>query len=147
MQEQNIGLHRCHRVLDNIAFYGVGGALPFAGPLEFSEDQLATFAQEAVNDLPANLPEIFVCHQPPYNTLNDHTRSNGHVGSHAVRTFIEARQPLLCLTGHVHEGIGIDRIGRTQIINPGPIWQAGCYAYAEIADSQIKTLEIRQIQS
>ncbi len=146
MQTQNIGLHRSHRIVDNIAFYGVGGALPFIGFLEFSEDQLATFAQDAIQDLDTSVPEIFLCHHPPYNTVNDRMHANKHVGSHAVRTFIETRQPLLCFTGHIHEGVGIDRIGRTQIINPGPIWQAHCYAYAEITDSEVKTLEIRQLQ-
>jgi Icc-related predicted phosphoesterase len=37
----------------------------------------------------------------------------------------------LCFTGHIHEGIGIDRIGRTVIVNPGP-FRSGHYAYAEI---------------
>ncbi|MEQ8672875.1 MAG: metallophosphoesterase [Aggregatilineales bacterium] len=145
MQEQGIGLHRTHRIVDNIAFYGVGGALPYIGHLEFSEDQLGGFAQDAVKALPPELPEIFVCHHPPYNTLNDRNHSNNHVGSHDIREFIEQRQPLICFTGHIHEGVGIDTIGRTQIINPGPIWQAECYAYAEIINSEVKMLEIRQL--
>jgi hypothetical protein len=61
-----------------------------------------------------------------------------------VRTYIETRQPLICFTGHIHEAKGIDRIGRTQIINPGPLWKGG-YAYAEVEGGQIKTLEIRQL--
>jgi Icc-related predicted phosphoesterase len=36
----------------------------------------------------------------------------------------------------------IDVIGRTQIINPGPLWE-GHYAYAEIVEGQVKVLEIR----
>ena len=48
----------------------------------------------------------------------DHVPLDVHVGSIAVRRFIEARQPLLTLHGHVHEsarltGAWRDRIGRT----------------------------------
>ena len=45
-----------------------------------------------------------------------------HVGSIAVRRFIEERQPLLTLHGHVHEAARLTgewkiRIGRTVCIN------------------------------
>jgi len=48
----------------------------------------------------------------------DHAPVDVHVGSIAVRRFIEARQPLLTLHGHIHEsarltGAWQDRIGRT----------------------------------
>ncbi len=54
-----------------------------------------------------------------------------HVGSRAVRAFIEAVQPLVCFTGHIHGGVGIDTIGVTRIVNPEPL-SSGGYAYAEI---------------
>ncbi len=71
---------------------------------------------------------VFLMHTPPYRTLLDRAALDGrmvdhvpmdvHVGSMAVRRFIEARQPLLTLHGHVHESARItgswrDRIGRT----------------------------------
>ena len=48
----------------------------------------------------------------------DHAPLDVHVGSIAIRRFIEARQPLVTLHGHVHEsarltGAWQDRIGRT----------------------------------
>jgi hypothetical protein len=57
------------------------------------------------------------------------------VGSRAVRRFIEQYQPLLCLTGHIHEAAGMDRIGRTVIVNPGPIARGG-FVRAEITGRQ-----------
>jgi Icc-related predicted phosphoesterase len=72
---------------------------------------------------------IFLFHVPPYKTKLDQSAREGqmidHVpldvslGSIAVRRFIEARQPLLTLHGHVHESARLsgswrDRIGRTQ---------------------------------
>ena len=71
---------------------------------------------------------IFLFHSPPYQTNLDRTALDGqmvdyvpldpNVGSIAIRRFIEARQPLLTLHGHVHESARLtgswkDRIGRT----------------------------------
>ncbi len=71
---------------------------------------------------------IILFHVPPYQTkldlsaqggkMIDHVPLDCHLGSIAVRRFIEARQPLLTLHGHVHESAGLsrswrDRIGRT----------------------------------
>jgi Icc-related predicted phosphoesterase len=71
---------------------------------------------------------VFLFHAPPYRTSLDRAALDGravdhapldvHVGSIAVRRFIEGRQPLATLHGHVHEsarltGAWRDRIGRT----------------------------------
>jgi Icc-related predicted phosphoesterase len=71
---------------------------------------------------------IFLFHAPPYNTVLDRAALDGkrvdhvpldvHVGSIAIRRFIETRQPLVTLHGHVHEsprmtGSWRDHIGRT----------------------------------
>jgi hypothetical protein len=47
------------------------------------------------------------------------------VGSTAVRKAIEATQPLLGLHGHIHEGRGSMRIGKTLCINPGSMYEQG----------------------
>lgn len=75
---------------------------------------------------------VFLFHAPPYDTALDRAGLDGmthehvpldlHVGSIAVRKFIEARQPLLTLHGHVHESSRLTgewriRIGRTVCIN------------------------------
>ncbi len=74
---------------------------------------------------------IFLFHAPPYQTKLDRAALDGrsidhvpldvNVGSIAVRRFIERRQPLLTLHGHVHEsaritGRWMDRIGRTVLL-------------------------------
>ncbi len=73
---------------------------------------------------------VFLFHSPPYETLLDRAALDGemvdhvpldvHVGSIAVRRFIESRQPLITLHGHVHESARLtgswhDRIGRTHM--------------------------------
>ncbi len=68
---------------------------------------------------------IFVIHSPPWNTKIDMACPNGaHIGSKAVREFIEREQPLLTLHGHSHESFEIsgqfkEVIGKTISINPG----------------------------
>jgi len=71
---------------------------------------------------------VFLFHAPPYGTALDRAALDGvsvdhapldlHVGSIAVRRFVESRQPLVTLHGHVHEsarltGAWSQRIGRT----------------------------------
>ena len=75
---------------------------------------------------------VFLFHTPPYDTPLDRAALDGktyehvaldlHVGSIAVKRFIEERQPLLTLHGHVHEsarltGVWKIQIGRTTCIN------------------------------
>ncbi len=87
------------------------------------QDDLQQLAQN--NDLAR---AVFLFHTPPYNTGLDRAALDGkkvkhveldvHVGSIAVRRFIESRQPLLTLHGHIHEsarltGTWKERIGKT----------------------------------
>ncbi len=75
---------------------------------------------------------IFLFHTPPYDTGLDRAALDGkkvdhisvdvHIGSIAVRRFIESKQPLLTLHGHVHEsaritGIWKERIGRSLVMS------------------------------
>jgi len=75
---------------------------------------------------------IFIMHSPPYNTYLDRAGLDGikienkpldvHVGSEAIRKFIEEKQPLLTLHGHIHEstartGHWKQEIGKTVCMN------------------------------
>lgn len=138
---QNMNLHGRHEIIDGVAFLGAGGALySSAGPRTYGERQFTAILEQTLDGLDANVPKILVCHQPPVGFLG-----LGRLGSTAVRTFIEQTQPILCFVGHIHEARGIDTIGATQIINPGPLYK-GAYAYAEVVDRQVKTLEIRDFE-
>lgn len=146
LHREGISIHRHHYLLDDIAILGCGGALPFAGSYVFDEKTLTGFLQDTLSGIPEAMPKILICHQPPYGCTLDLLPSGDHVGSHAVREFIERVQPLICFTGHIHEATGTDTIGETRIINPGPLWQSGCYAFAEVEDGEVITLEIREAQ-
>jgi Icc-related predicted phosphoesterase len=140
---ERMNLHRKCVMVGGVAFLGVGGSLPCPNKTltEFSETELAEFLKEASSDLDASVPVILVSHQPPYRTINDFARSGQHVGSMSVRSFMTQVQPMLCFTGHIHEGRGIDTIGKTRVINPGPFREGG-YGYAEVSH-QVEVVEIR----
>ena len=141
--EQGYNIHTTYQVIDGVAFVGFGGALPFAGAYVYSEAQYTDMLAQLSIAVP-EIPQVFVCHQPPINTLNDRLYDGRQVGSQAVRDYIEKHQPLVCFTGHIHEAIGIDTIGETQICNPGPVWKG--YATAEIDDGKLLKLDIHNTQ-
>jgi len=69
---------------------------------------------------------IFVSHSPPYDTPLDIMMDGSHVGSRAIRRYIEANQPLVSLHGHIHESFHMSgnyfcRLGETVSFNPGQI--------------------------
>jgi uncharacterized protein len=77
---------------------------------------------------------VYVIHAPPLNTNLDVITAGAHVGSKAIREFIEKEQPPLTLHGHIHESPRIsgswkDKIGKTDCINVGssfPIGRLNC---------------------
>jgi uncharacterized protein len=67
---------------------------------------------------------IYVCHTPPANTPLDQMPRDRHVGSRALRAFIEQHAPPLTLHGHIHEAPQLSKryaiqIGPTWCVNPG----------------------------
>jgi len=129
-----------------IAFIGQGGSLPCPGrtPNEFSEMELADLLALGYRQVDADLPLVVVAHQPPKDSVGDRIANGMHVGSRAVRDFIERHRPLLCVTGHIHESAGTGQIGDTVVMNPGPL-SAGNYAVAEIRNGTLHSTEIRHI--
>jgi Icc-related predicted phosphoesterase len=59
---------------------------------------------------------IVLAHQPPFGAGDD-IGGGVHVGSKAVREWIEKEKPAYWLCGHVHEGAGESEIGETKVIN------------------------------
>ncbi|MDO8444672.1 MAG: metallophosphoesterase [Deltaproteobacteria bacterium] len=127
LTREGINIHGSGRVIDDVGIFGSGGsgATPFHTPVEFSEEELKGFLEKGYSEIKDAAIKIMICHAPPINTEVDMIPSGTHVGSKAVREFIERYQPDLCITGHIHEASGEDAIGRTKIINPGPFFEGG----------------------
>jgi Icc-related predicted phosphoesterase len=125
-------IHGSSEVYGDMTFVGAGGGLisPFSTPFEITEKQL----EETLNRGFAQAPErrwiILVSHHPPVNTKLDMVYSGEHIGSFAVRRFIEKNNPSIVFCGHVHEARGTDKIGDTLLVNPGPA-RHGHYALAD----------------
>lgn len=127
LQAEAISLHGNGLLRSSLGIFGVGGSnpTPFKTPNEFPEQEITRLLEQGFAQTAKARQRIVVSHAPPYGTNTDRLRNNSHVGSRALRAFIEEQQPDLCLTGHIHEAKSVDRIGRTTIINPGMLSQGG----------------------
>ncbi len=103
-------------------------------PVSESEVRYGTISEDLAR-LAGDRPlanAVFLFHSPPYKTLLDRAALDGkmvdhvpldvHVGSIAIARFIQERQPLVTLHGHIHESARItgswrDRIGRTHMFS------------------------------
>jgi len=126
-RDAGISLHGEGRRLGSLGIFGCGGSnvTPMDTPTELTEEELRDVLEAghgAVADAPRRL---MVCHTPPYDTRLDRLMNGLPVGSPAVRHFIETHQPDVALVGHIHEGRGTDRIGRTIILNAGALRDGG----------------------
>jgi Icc-related predicted phosphoesterase len=119
---------------------GTSNPTPWDTPRELPEEQLAAVIEASAERLSHPERAIFNLHVPPRDTpidqailLDDELRPRieagsplvGGVGSSAVREAIERHQPMLGLHGHIHEGRGEARIGRTVSLNPGSEYGEG----------------------
>jgi len=92
-----------------------------------------------------NRKVIFVSHNVPYKTRLDIIRSKKahhlvrrqHYGSKLVRRIVKEFQPVLAIGGHVHESFGMQKIGKTLVVNPGAVYN-GKYAIVDYLDGKVK---------
>lgn len=122
-----INLHGQGHRFGDLGIFGVGGSnpTPFGTPIEFDEEEIAAYLMAGyamIQDAPR---QLLVAHCPPYQTAIDRIHAGYHVGSTSVRQFIETYQPDLCISGHIHESPGEDRLGKTHVLNPGMLAQGG----------------------
>jgi len=117
---------------------GWSNRTPWNTHREEDEDQLKTRYAMMTSNLKDPRNAIFNIHVPPYKSQLDEApeldkdlrpvlagNSMKPVGSTALRESIEKIKPLLGLHGHIHEGRGSSRIGKTLCINPGSMYEQG----------------------
>lgn len=141
-------IHRAARELaPGVGLLGAGYSTPtpFGTPSEVPEARLAEWL-DALRAEAGRWPRlVFAIHTPPKDSLCDKLGNGAHVGSPAVRAFIEAVQPDVCLCGHIHESRAVDRIGRTVVVNPGALG-AGGYAVVTAPEDGPLTAELKVLR-
>jgi uncharacterized protein len=131
---------RCVELGEGFSMISTGWAnvTPWQTYRELPEPELAKRIDSMI---PAGIDmrrTVFNFHCPPYGSgLDDapqvdenlNVKNAGQVlvpvGSTAVRDAIKRYQPILSLHGHIHEGKGTARIGKTLAINAGSMYEQG----------------------
>jgi Icc-related predicted phosphoesterase len=107
-------------------FVDVGAVSPEDGfrTVDIDKDKVKySTISEDLKELSKNSPiekTIFLFHSPPYNSnldrssldneMVDHAPLDVHLGSIAIKRFIEKKQPMLTLHGHIHESVKLTGI-------------------------------------
>ncbi len=127
--------------------FGASNRTPWDSPREMDEDEIYTRLSTIADGLDPDRPWVANVHVPPFrSTLDDapmlddqmrEVRRAGNpmvapVGSTAVRQWLEERQPLVSLHGHIHESRSSTKIGQTLAVNPGSDYSAGVMTGAVI---------------
>ena len=127
---------------------------------EAPEDELARRMEPMLGQIKEMSRAIFNFHPPPYGTNLDEApaldenlkvmhggKALRHVGSTAVREAIDKHQPMLSLHGHIHEGKGVTRLGKTLAINTGSAYEEGILMSAILELDQRKGIKSYQLVS
>lgn len=135
-EKEGVSLHGKGLIIDNIGFYGFGGArTPFNTPYEPSESEIEEGLMKAYTYVRESKIKIQATHAPPYQTTVDIVAGK-HVGSIAVRKAIEILKPNIAVCSHIHESLGKDFIGNTIVLNVGKFVD-GYFGLIEIKDDKI----------
>ena len=135
-EDYDVNLHGKVKKFKGETFIGWGGALtPFNTAFEPTEEETT----EALNRMgkTSGTGAIFISHNPAKDTRLDKMANGKHVGSPAIRKFIEEKKPKLVISAHIHESRGEDRIGDTVIFYPGPFY-AGIYGVVTVEGNNIR---------
>jgi Icc-related predicted phosphoesterase len=133
LNREEVNLHGRIKTFEDYTVVGVGGSLKCPGltPNEYTEEEFKLILDEIKKELPRDRPVILVTHHPPAGTECDLVGDDRHVGSNSIREFILDVQPAICFSGHIHESRGIGTIGKTKVVNPGPLME-GSYVIVQL---------------
>ena len=102
--------------IGGIRFAALGGSNPtiFDTPCELEEEEITDRLEAISSD-----GMVLMTHAPSYGIL-DHIPNGMSVGSKAIREIVAKYHPIVALSGHIHEDIGMMTVDGTLFINPGP---------------------------
>jgi len=138
LEKEGVSIHGKGRVINDYGFYGYGGAkTPFETNIEPSDEELKMGLKNSWKDVEKTKFKIQVTHNPPFGTRMDMVQSGAHVGSRVVKEFIEAHEPILAISAHIHEAKGTDQLKKTLLINSGR-FPEGYFGLINIEDGSAK---------
>ncbi len=145
LDERSMNVHGKALIQGDVCCVGVSGSLPCPGATSQAqgEDEFSEVLKQAIQSFsgePCNL--VVMSHQPAYGTAVDTIRGGQYCGSHAIRQFIEMHEPCLAISGHIHEAAGVDTLGKTTLVNPGP-FRSGHYAVVTFEEGQV-TVQLKR---
>lgn len=128
LEKRGVNLHNKSATVDRVGFVGFSGpsSLQLGGLMVLNYDPVG----EKLKDIDSCDKKVIISHIPPSNTKVDTLFTGHHVGSDFLRDMIEEKQPDVVICGHIHEARGVDRIGKTIIVNPGAV----CESYAAMIE-------------
>ncbi len=120
LDQKGVSVHGRGKIIGDVGFYGYGGArTPFNTIFEPSDGEIELGLLKAYEEVKDAKMKVQLTHMPPARTAIDRIPSGAHVGSEAVRKFIETRRPDVAVSAHIHEAKGVDDLGKTTLVNPG----------------------------
>jgi len=133
-------LHGRGVVLGPLGLHGLSAIPPWgAGMYHFTEEELAAALEAGFAQVTDARHRGVLAHVPPRGLSLDQVFLGRHVGSRALRTFIDQREPSLVVCGHIHESRGVERVGRTTVVNCGYAAK-GEYALIDVDEQVTVTL-------
>ena len=123
VEKPGINVHGRLRVVDGIAFAGVGGGLisPFNTPFEMRDEEHEAVLRRGLEAYNGSEPLVIVSHNPPYMSGLDVVRGGVYVGAKGLRRVLAEYRPLVLASGHIHESWGISIVEGVLAVNPGPL--------------------------
>jgi len=156
IEDKDISVEKSLVFHEGLAFAGSGGGTKFTGETENErdEDDILSDYDIVVNSINDGGDKalwksmILLSHNPPKGKTVDAVNAELHAGSQKFTDFIMENQPLAVVCGHIHEGVGIENMGETVVINPGALMD-GKYAWLtlertngdwKVVSSELKSL-------
>ncbi|ETA66637.1 MAG: uncharacterized protein PWQ51_713 [Methanolobus sp.] len=125
-------LHKRSISIDSVRFIGMGGSnpTPFCTPFEIEECDFEDNVNSMLEEVKADEVLVTLTHTPPFGVLDMVGDTN--VGCKALNIFLERADLMVC--GHIHEARGVEKAGKTTIVNPG----MAALGFAAVIDIEIQ---------
>ena len=123
--------------IDGIEFAALGGSniTIFGTPCELEEGEITKRLDPISSE-----GMVLMTHAPSYGIL-DHIPNGMSVGSKAILDIVKKYRPVVALSGHIHEDIGMIEQDGTLFINPGPARDG----HAVLLDTDGKTASAKAV--